>query len=117
MSDLSEGDREKDLVCGMQVDPASAAATLDYNGRTYYFCGKVCRDHVVADRGAFLRPSRPVVAAVPGATYTCPMHPEVIRDHPDPCPLCGMALEPRVASLDEGPNPELIDLVFQACNA
>ncbi len=110
MSDVSEGVREKDVVCGMQVDPASAAATLDYNGRTYYFCGKGCRDRFVADPGAFLRPARPVVAAVPGATYTCPMHPEVIRDHPDPCPLCGMALEPRVASLDEGPTPELIDM-------
>ncbi|HEY8181576.1 MAG TPA: copper-translocating P-type ATPase [Thermoanaerobaculia bacterium] len=42
--------------------------------------------------------------------YTCPMHPEVLRDAPGFCPICGMALEPRVASLDDQPNPELIDM-------
>jgi len=110
MSEASEGDHEKDVVCGMQVDPSGTVATFDYNGRTYYFCGKGCRDRFAEDPEVFLRPARSVVAAVPGATYTCPMHPEVIRDHPDPCPLCGMALEPRVATLDEGPNFELIDM-------
>src|SRR2546430_63697 len=43
-------------------------------------------------------------------TYTCPMHPEILRDAPGFCPICGMALEPRVASLDDQPNPELIDM-------
>jgi YHS domain-containing protein len=42
--------------------------------------------------------------------YTCPMHPEVVRDHPGNCPKCGMALEPRTVALDEGPNPELVDM-------
>ncbi len=42
-------------------------------------------------------------------TYTCPMHPEIVQDGPGHCPICGMALEPMVASLDDGPNPELID--------
>jgi Cu+-exporting ATPase len=50
----------------------------------------------------------PLVAA--GATYTCPMHPEVVRDGPGACPICGMALEPRTISLEEGDNPELIDM-------
>ncbi len=44
-----------------------------------------------------------------GATYTCPMHPEVVRDAPGACPICGMALEPMVPTLDDGPNPELVD--------
>ena len=43
-------------------------------------------------------------------TYTCPMHPQIVRDHPGVCPLCGMALEPRTASAGDGPNPELIDM-------
>ncbi len=34
---------ERDVVCGMDVDPAKAAATSEYNGRTYYFCAKVCK--------------------------------------------------------------------------
>jgi Cu+-exporting ATPase len=38
------------------------------------------------------------------------MHPEVIRDGPGSCPICGMALEPMVVSLDQGENPELTDM-------
>ena len=101
---------EKDVVCGMQVDPARAAATSDYNGKTYYFCGQGCRERFGADPDAFLRPALHVDAAVPGGTYTCPMHPEIIRDHPDACPICGMALEPREVTIEEGPNPELVDM-------
>src|SRR6185369_10561978 len=41
--------------------------------------------------------------------YTCPMHPQIVRDGPGICPICGMALEPMVASLEDGPNPELVD--------
>ena len=40
---------------------------------------------------------------------TCPMHPEIIRDEPGTCPICGMALEPMMPTLDEGENPELVD--------
>jgi Cu+-exporting ATPase len=42
--------------------------------------------------------------------YTCPMHPEIVRDAPGACPICGMALEPRTVALDEGENPELVDM-------
>ena len=42
--------------------------------------------------------------------YTCPMHPEIVRDAPGACPICGMALEPRTVGLDDGPNPELVDM-------
>ena len=49
------------------------------------------------------------VAAPAGGKWTCPMHPEIVKDGPGDCPICGMALEPMVASLDDGPNPELID--------
>ena len=46
--------------------------------------------------------------AAAASKWTCPMHPEIVRDGPGDCPICGMALEPMVASLDDGPNPELI---------
>ena len=49
----------------------------------------------------------PTVGA--GTKYTCPMHPQIVRDGPGDCPICGMTLEPMVASLEEGPNPELVD--------
>jgi Cu+-exporting ATPase len=52
------------------------------------------------------QPTQPAVRTV----YTCPMHPEVQSDEPGACPKCGMALEPRVVELEEGPNPELVDM-------
>ncbi len=45
--------------------------------------------------------------------YTCPMHPEVVRDAPGSCPICGMALEPRTVSLDDEKNPELVDMSYR----
>ncbi|MEO8757810.1 MAG: heavy metal translocating P-type ATPase [Devosia sp.] len=47
--------------------------------------------------------------AASAGKYTCPMHPQIVQDGPGHCPICGMALEPAVASLDDGPNPELVD--------
>ncbi|WP_414708408.1 copper-transporting P-type ATPase [Ramlibacter sp.] len=44
-----------------------------------------------------------------GTVYTCPMHPQVRQSAPGSCPICGMALEPVLPSLDDGPNPELVD--------
>src|ERR1700687_5497313 len=50
-------------------------------------------------------------AAVPeGTIYTCPMHPQIRQAGPGNCPICGMALEPEVASLDAPPNAELADM-------
>src|SRR6185436_13963758 len=48
--------------------------------------------------------------AQPGVEYTCPMHPEVVQPTPGSCPICGMALEPKTISLEEPPNPELVDM-------
>ena len=51
------------------------------------------------------------VADMPdGTIWTCPMHPQIRRSEPGNCPICGMALEPLEPSLEEGPNPELIDM-------
>ncbi len=46
-----------------------------------------------------------------GTIYTCPMHPEVRQVGPGSCPICGMALEPEQVSLDDAPDPEMIDMV------
>jgi P-type Cu+ transporter len=51
-----------------------------------------------------------VVSSQPGAKWTCPMHPQVVRDGPGSCPICGMALEPMTPSAAQGPNPELVDM-------
>jgi Cu+-exporting ATPase len=55
--------------------------------------------------------------AAPAGTYTCPMHPEIVRNGPGACPICGMALEPVVVTAEEAPNDELIDMTrrFWVC--
>jgi Cu+-exporting ATPase len=88
-----------DPVCGMTVNPATAAASATYQGRTYYFCNPRCRERFLADPGRYLggSPSQPTptpAAAPAGTIYVCPMDPEVRQDHPGTCPKCGMALEP-----------------------
>ena len=101
-----------DPVCGMTVDPARAAGSYEYDGQTYYFCNQGCLRRFQADPEEFLKPREPElpVAPQPGVSYTCPMHPEIARDSPGACPICGMALEPRTITADELPNPELDDM-------
>ena len=100
----------KDPVCGMQVKPESAAASESYGGQTYYFCSQGCAAKFHADPKKYLAPAPVGGEPAEAKQYTCPMHPEIIRDQPGSCPICGMALEPMVASIDEGENPELIDM-------
>ncbi|HVH33872.1 MAG TPA: heavy metal translocating P-type ATPase [Tahibacter sp.] len=99
-----------DPVCGMRVSEDSAHQA-DHDGRRYYFCSAGCRSRFVADPQRYLDPASaaPAMPAPPGTQYTCPMHPEIVQDHPGTCPLCGMALEPMMPSLDDGENPELTD--------
>jgi P-type Cu+ transporter len=109
-----------DPVCGMTVDPAKSAGSFDYKGRAWYFCSKHCLHRFSENPEAFLQPvsahvSIPETKAPPARTptptkYTCPMHPEIIRDAPGSCPICGMALEPITVSLDDEPDPELRDM-------
>jgi Cu+-exporting ATPase len=101
-----------DPVCGMRVDPATAQHRFEYGGQVFHFCGSGCREKFSADPAAYLR--RPPVEAPPplpaGTIYTCPMHPEIRQPRPGSCPLCGMALEPLVATAEAAPNPELNDM-------
>ena len=98
-----------DPVCGMTVDPHTAKYRAEHHGHTYYFCAAGCRTKFVADPQKYLgeREPEPVIE---GAVYTCPMHPEIRQIGPGSCPICGMALEPEVATADTGPNPELADM-------
>ncbi len=103
--------RVKDVVCGMTVDPHTAKHRHVHNGRPYYFCGNRCREKFAADPQKYLDPAaRAAEPVVPGAIYTCPMHPEIRQVGPGSCPICGMALEPEMVSADSGPNPELADM-------
>jgi Cu+-exporting ATPase len=98
-----------DPVCGMMVDPHAGKPRADYQGHTYYFCCASCRGKFVADPQKYLGARAPEPIAE-GATYTCPMHPEIRQVGPGACPICGMALEPEIATAETGPNPELADM-------
>ena len=98
-----------DPVCGMSVDPATAKASAEHNGQTFYFCCQGCKTKFTADPDKYLKP-RAAEPAIEGAIYTCPMHPEIRQQGPGTCPICGMALEPEVFTGDTGPNPELADM-------
>jgi Cu+-exporting ATPase len=122
----------------MTVDPATAKYRTEHAGQTFYFCAPSCQARFEADPQRYLaapgagmpepepriqlgvrRPTPPPPPAAPttppapsysGTEYTCPMHPEVVKKGPGTCPLCGMALEPRVATAGEEENPELVDM-------
>jgi Cu+-exporting ATPase len=113
-----------DPVCGMTVDPARAAGQVEHEGHTYYFCSKGCVARFEANPAQFLKPKPalppppPPASAgadvprlgVPSTKWTCPMHPEIVRDEPGSCPICGMALEPMSVTAEEEENPELRDM-------
>jgi Cu+-exporting ATPase len=122
----------KDPVCGMTVNPDTAkGGAFVHAGTTYYFCSAGCRQKFAADPARYLeQPAQPAhhahhahpahhtpAAPVPppsapssGIEYVCPMHPEIVKNGPGSCPICGMALEPRTATLHEETNPELVDM-------
>jgi Cu+-exporting ATPase len=104
-----------DPVCGMRVDPEASKHRFAHHGETWHFCSAGCRSKFAAEPKKYLDKQNPQAGAqhatVPeGAVYTCPMHPQVRQVGAGSCPICGMALEPEVASLDTAPNPELADM-------
>ncbi|HXU64050.1 MAG TPA: heavy metal-binding domain-containing protein, partial [Polyangia bacterium] len=101
----------RDPVCGMMV-ATDAAERSTFEGQTYVFCCAGCRQKFEVNPRAYLSgapPPAPVASA--SGEWTCPMHPEVVRDRPGACPLCGMALEPRhPMGAGTAANPELADM-------
>jgi Cu+-exporting ATPase len=117
-----------DPVCGMQVEPGKEAGSFAFKGKTYLFCSKHCLHAFGAEPERYLdkRKSaggghaahsshahavvKPAAAPAPAdARYTCPMHPEILRDAPGDCPLCGMALV-AIAGTGTSDDSELHDL-------
>ncbi len=109
-----------DPVCGMRAanDPERS---FTHRGHAYHFCSQGCRTRFASDPERYLahppqpraaRPPAPQLPAAAGAKveYTCPMHPEVLQDRPGACPVCGMALEPRMPVAGDASDPELDDM-------
>jgi len=103
---------EIDPVCGMRVDPLTAKHHADHAHKTYYFCSAGCHAKFTANPQQYVgaRKTPAKIEAPEGAIYTCPMHPEIRQVGPGSCPICGMALEPVLATAEAGPSHELIDM-------
>jgi len=101
-----------DPVCGMSVAAETAAGKYEFEGKTYYFCSTNCLNKFRQNPRVFLEEKKEekLEATSAGVEYTCPMHPEIVQIGPGSCPLCGMALEPKVLSLDDAPDPEYLDM-------
>jgi len=99
-----------DPICGMRFPPEKAAAHVVRDGKTVYFCADFCRQKFEAQSPPPAGPGALRLPSVAQGKYTCPMHPEIVRDGPGSCPKCGMALEPISVSAAEGPDPELADM-------
>ena len=106
-----EGSTALDPVCGMHVNPATTPHHFSHAGADFHFCSAKCRERFATEPAKFLAPveARPVVAAPAGTIHTCPMHPQIRQQGPGTCPICGMALEPEMPTLDEEESPELRD--------
>jgi P-type Cu+ transporter len=108
----------RDPVCGMSVDPNTTRYRVERSGTTTYFCSEHCQAKFLADPDRYLKPLAPVATSspppptsqTPGVIYTCPMHPQIRRNAPGNCPICGMTLEPLVATQDGGESLELRDM-------
>jgi len=102
----------RDPVCSMMVDPEKAAATVNYEGKSNYFCSQGCATKFRSDPAKYLPPTSPTVSPQSPASehmqaeYICPMHPEVHQEGPGNCPICGMTLEPMTVTANEA-DPEL----------
>ncbi len=105
---LAPGRMQTDPVCGMQVGE-NTPHRLRHGGVEYLFCCAGCRERFARDPEKYLSPA-PSVAPATNAEWTCPMHPQIVRDAPGSCPICGMALEPRTVTAEEPANPELADM-------
>ncbi len=110
--DTQSSELVRDPVCGMMIHPEKAAGHQDFDGVTYYFCGRSCVAKFAVDPQHYLQQPATPAPSPPQqqAEYICPMDPEVHQLGPGSCPKCGMALEPRELTATGESNPEMADM-------
>ena len=108
----ADAGKVKDPVCGMMVDPHTTQHRAQYEGKPYYFCSAGCQSKFMAEPAKYVEPAaeRKAEPVPEGTIYTCPMHPQIRQVGPGSCPICGMALEPVLATAETGPSHELVDM-------
>jgi Cu+-exporting ATPase len=107
---------DKDPVCGMNVDPQKSPFQLRHQQQQYFFCSQSCLESFKRSPDKYLSSQAKTKPVSSAAEYTCPMHPEVIQDHPGECPICGMALEPKNAAIGAD-DSEYRDMRLRFCIA
>ena len=124
----------RDPVCGMAILPDRAHSSIRYQDHQLYFCSASCEskfkahpdryltedasehshhhhhDHHEVSPDQIKQPHNQAEKENSEGVWTCPMHPEIRRSGPGSCPVCGMALEPLVATASTGPSDELHDM-------
>jgi Cu+-exporting ATPase len=110
-AEMTESDAKMatDPVCGMKVDIGARGPSAKHAGHNYYFCSEGCRGKFAAEPEHYLAKQDEPKPLPKGTLYTCPMHPEIVKEGPGHCPICGMALEPMGVPPEITDNPELID--------
>ena len=105
-----------DPVCGMKVSPSQSFGPSEFNRKDYFFCSEKCQKNFVTTPQKYIKQDAQVkmevVTPTSGVIYTCPMHPEIRKNGPGSCPICGMALEPLHAVLgsEDSESHELTDM-------
>ncbi|MDK5224978.1 heavy metal-binding domain-containing protein, partial [Serratia nevei] len=122
----------RDPVCGMVILPDKAHSSIRYQDHQLYFCSASCEskfkahpdhyftedasehhhhhDHHEVSPDKIKQSHRQAEKEISEGVWTCPMHPEIRRSGPGSCPVCGMALEPLVATASTGTSDELRDM-------
>ena len=114
--DVERDAPKTDPVCGMSV-PVQSDYYVDFSAQRYVFCSGACRAQFLADPHRFAHQAG-VAAPSPqssestdprtaGTIYTCPMHPQIRRNAPGNCPICGMTLEPLRPTAEVSGSSEL----------
>src|SRR6476661_7376338 len=107
-ANFSQAHMATDPVCGMTVEHVGKP-TAEHGGHTYFFCSEGCRGKFAGDPKRYLTKQGEAKPLPQGTLYTCPMHPQIVKERPGHCPICGMALEPMGIPPEITDNPELID--------
>ena len=96
-----QGAAVTDPVCGMKIDPDHAkGGKSTVKEKEYFFCNPKCKVKFDLDPAKYLSPISDHKINSQNVEYTCPMHPEIRQMGPGSCPICGMALEPAMMSLE-----------------
>ncbi len=108
-------EEQLDLVCGMMVDPDQSPYQTSYQDQQYVFCSEHCLKNFKKDPQKYLHPQQQDQQRLSSTTieYTCPMHLQIVQNHPGHCPICGMTLEPQTIETQQQDDSAYKDMYLR----